>query len=285
MPVQPNQLVPQESIAPPEAISCRLCAGEANFLQSLEVLHKYRVAYFRCASCGSVETETPYWLDEAYSIVDSNLDTGAVQRNLNSVAACLSMARIFGLKTGLDIGGGDGLLCRLLRDYGLDCYATDKYAQAKYSTGFTRPPFESPDLLTAFEVFEHFSDPATEYAELFAWRPKVILASTGICDNQPNDWWYFAPAHGQHVFLHSRRAFEWLAQKYNYRLLLSGGYILLVLPELWGSLRAFRARLALKGKMVALRRAQLAFKSYAGAQRDHEALRDRLAAKAEQPDA
>jgi hypothetical protein len=40
MPVQPHQLVHQESIATPEAISCRLCAGEANYLQRLEVLHK-----------------------------------------------------------------------------------------------------------------------------------------------------------------------------------------------------------------------------------------------------
>jgi Methyltransferase domain len=190
------------------------------------------------------------------------------------------MARIFGLKTGLDIGGGDGLLCRLLRDYGLNCYATDKYAQAKYSTGFTKPPYENPDLLTAFEVFEHFSEPAREYAELFAWKPKLILASTGIYDSQPSDRWYFAPGHGQHVFLHSQKAFEWLAKKYDYRLLLSGGYILFVQPERWGTRRAFRARLGLKGKMVALARAQLAFKSYAGAQRDHEALRDQLRAAA-----
>jgi len=57
-------------------------------------------------------------------------------------------------------GIGDGLLCRLLRDYNVNCYVKDKYAVATYGQGFSELDFATPNLLLAFEVLEHFAAPA-----------------------------------------------------------------------------------------------------------------------------
>jgi hypothetical protein len=40
------------------------------------VLRKYDVQYFQCGGCGFLQTETPYWLDEAYSSAIVTADTG-----------------------------------------------------------------------------------------------------------------------------------------------------------------------------------------------------------------
>lgn len=82
----------------------------------------------------------------------------------------------------LDIG--DGLLCRLLRDVGLNCYVKDKYAQPTYAQGFTDPNVDTPDLVIGFEVLEHYPDPMSDLDQLFALTPRVLLFSTARYTNQ-----------------------------------------------------------------------------------------------------
>ncbi len=121
-------------------IACRLCNGEAEPAFTRLVLKKYDVAYFRCRQCGSLQTEMPYWLEEAYStgnLVDT--DTGAVLRNLNSQAVIFAATKILGLpptSSIVDIGGGVGMLTRLLRDQGFDARWSDAYASNNMARGF-----------------------------------------------------------------------------------------------------------------------------------------------------
>ncbi len=80
------------------------------------VLEQHDVAYLQCGQCQSLQTEPPYWLDEAYREHNlSNLDTGAAQRNLQNLAACWSIAKVLGVRNVLDVGGGDGLLPAVAR--------------------------------------------------------------------------------------------------------------------------------------------------------------------------
>jgi len=53
---------------PKAAITCRLCGGEARLYGGRSVLGKYEVAYYECGQCGSLQTEEPYWLEEAYRV-------------------------------------------------------------------------------------------------------------------------------------------------------------------------------------------------------------------------
>ena len=135
--------------------SCRLCGGALATKFSLLALKKYQVVYWECASCASLQTDEPFWLNEAYSINLSKFDTGAAQRNINNFIRVFLISNVLNLKNIIDIGGGDGLLCRLLRDAGLNCFSTDKYAIPTYAQEFNSPTFASPDLTLAFEAVSY----------------------------------------------------------------------------------------------------------------------------------
>ncbi len=156
------------------------------------------------------------------------MDTGAAQRNINNLAACFFISKLFKFKNVVDLGGGDGLLCRLLRDYGINCYIKDKYTTPTYAQGFTEQPFDDTDLVIGFEVLEHLPNPKLDLQEFFSYNPKALLMTTAIYKNQKADWWYFSPESGQHVFFYSKEALKIIAAKYKYTLVTSGGFILFV---------------------------------------------------------
>jgi Methyltransferase domain len=199
---------------------CRLCGGALVARFSMRVLYDRDVGYFECVRCGSLQTETPTWLDQAYGQNLSNLDTGAAQRNLKNMAACYIVARVLKITRLVDMGGGDGLLCRLLRDHGLRCYVRDKYARPTYAQGFDRPDFDVPDMVSAFEVFEHLPEPALELEPFFGQMPQVVLISTQLYNGQGTDWPYLASESGQHVFFYTKAALEHVAERFGYKLVL-----------------------------------------------------------------
>lgn len=256
--------------------NCRLCEGRLAWRFNLLVMGKYDVAYAACENCGSLQTQTPFWLAEAYAQNLSNLDTGAAQRNIHNFAACYTVARIFNLKNALDMGGGDGLLCRLLRDYGVNCYVRDKYAAPAYAQGFTEPDFQQADLVIAAEVLEHFSEPRAELDALFALSPEVFLISTAMYCGQGQDWWYLAPESGQHVFFYSRKALDLVAARYDYSLLLSGGFSVFVRKARLTRGKALLARFLLQGRVCRLIRSLLALLPAKGTWPDHVRQKSKL---------
>lgn len=248
---------------------CRLCGGELTCRFELRVLNRHVVRYFHCERCLSLQSEPPYWLEAAYSGNNlSNLDTGAVQRNLQNFVACLSVVKFLKLRNVLDVGGGDGLLCRLLRDYEINCFVRDKYATPTYAQGFEHPDYQAPDLVIAFEVLEHYPNPSTDLDELFEQQPNAVLASTAIFTAQDKDWWYLAPESGQHVFFYSREALEMIADKYGYDLLVSGGYLLFVKRGRYGSARKALAKVLLKSNVRRLSKAWVAMLPTRGVWKD-----------------
>jgi hypothetical protein len=256
--------------------SCRLCGGRALRQFSRRVLGRYDVAYFQCSACHSLQSQEPYWLEAAYKHNFAVLDTGAVQRNLTNLGAVALVARLYGLRNILDFGGGDGLLCRLLRDYGFNCYVSDKYADTSYAQGFTEQDFERPDLVVAFEVVEHFAHPAQDLGALFSPKPTLVLLSTELFSGQDETWWYLTPETGQHVFFYSRAAVQRIAERYGYRALISGSYILFADKAHAGGFRTRLARMLLNRFVVRLARTLLVAGPSPGRDRDFEALSRRL---------
>jgi Methyltransferase domain len=256
-------------------IACRLCGGTAHLRFEGQLLERHRVQYFECQDCGSLQTEAPHWLDEAYA--DSNLsplDTGAAQRNLNNLGAVLALARWLGLTRILDHGGGDGLLVRMLRDRGLDGHVLDRHARPKYAMGFGQAGPEAPELVTAFEVLEHFVHPKDELRQLFDGRPSALLISTDAWEGQGPGWWYLAPDTGQHVFFYSRRALAQVAAEQGFQLLRVGGYWLFLRHGCFAAWRVRAARQLLSSRLRRLRNAWAVTRATPGVMHDH----DRLAA-------
>lgn len=247
---------------------CRLCNGPASIQFSRKILSKYDVDYFRCGKCQSLQTETPYWLDEAYGKENlSHLDTGSAQRNVNNLAACFLTSKIFNAKNVPDVGGGDGLLCRMLRDHSINCFVKDRYAKPTYAQGFTEPDFETPDLLIGFEVLEHFPNPQVDLVSLFERSPKALLLSTAIYSTQESNWWYLTPESGQHVFFYSKTALNLIAESYGYTITLIGEYILLTKSA--SKLRILLAKTLLSPQVRRIAKAYIAFLPTPGVWNDY----------------
>ncbi len=143
-------------------MQCLICNSSTNRIFYAKVLNKYRIQYFYCSNCGFLHAETPYWLDEAYKSPIADADTGLVSRNIaiSKKLACI-LYFIFDKKGKyLDVGGGYGMLARLMRDIGFDFYWSDIYYENLLAKGFesdtTSPPFTA---ITCFEVLEHVINP------------------------------------------------------------------------------------------------------------------------------
>lgn len=201
---------------------CRLCGDRAAFRFSLRVLKRYDVAYFLCPSCESLQTEEPFWVEEAYADKRLIYDVGRVQRTQIVAAAFALILEKAGLREQgpmLDWGGGEGMLCRMLRDRGFGFHCYDLYEPPPaYALAYqTLNPSElRPLVLTAVEVLEHLPQPTVELEQMFASEPKLLLFTTELYDGHGADWSYLAPMTGRHVFFYSARAMQWIAKRFKY---------------------------------------------------------------------
>jgi hypothetical protein len=198
---------------------CRLCGAETKVHFTDVVLRKYACQYLLCDSCGSLQTERPYWLEEAYSsgsIADS--DTGVFLRGMDNLCVLYISAWLLGMPKRaqvLDFGGGNGLLCRMLRDVGFDARLSDQYARNEIARGFDDLG-ATPDILCSFEVAEHFPDPSVGMAAILGRGANVCLIGTETYRGQDKNWWYISPQSGQHVFFYSPAGMQILADRHGY---------------------------------------------------------------------
>ena len=194
-----------------------------------KVLNKYDVDFYRCNDTGFIQTETPFWLDEAYSTAITKLDLGLPYRNIglsNRVSEIL--LKHFNSKgIYLDYAGGYGLFTRLMRDKGFNFYSTDKFCQNLFAVHFDLdqlPAHSKFDVVTAFEVFEHLTDPLTEVKAMLAYSDNLIFSTelqmSGI--SKVEDWWYFTPETGQHVAFYNEESLKAIANRLGYRFYTDG---------------------------------------------------------------
>lgn len=205
------------------SIECRLCRGNAAAIFSQTVLKQFLVRYFRCGQCDLIQTEAPYWLAQAYSRAIAAQDVGAMSRVLSSVGLCSAVARSLGAQSGLDFGGGSGALTRLLRDRGYAFEWLDAHCENVYAQGFMGDLSRRYDLVTAFEVWEHFSEPGQELEALFSAGHGAILVGTLLHWGHQEGWWYYSPETGQHIAFYSTRTLEFIASRFGYDVLWGHG--------------------------------------------------------------
>lgn len=198
---------------------CNVCGAEANSHFVTQVLRAHQACFHLCGGCGLLFTPTPHWLAEAYESPIALADTGILARNIRlaRIASAVSICMGASYRPALDVSGGYGVLVRLMRDIGIDCYWSDPYCQNLFAKGFEATADMRFDSVTAFEVLEHLTDPVGFIGDVFAKADiRYLLFSTELFVEPvpaPRDWWYYAFSEGQHVSFYQVKTLRYIAAR------------------------------------------------------------------------
>lgn len=202
-------------------MNCKICKAPSSVQFTRQVMGKYPVQYHLCNACSFMQTDTPFWLEEAYSAAITSLDIGLLDRNIwlrdelvRVIDACFPYANTF-----LDYAGGYGVFVRLMRDKGFNFYRQDPFCENIFAKNFDSADagHSKFDVVTAFEVFEHFADPLPEIEKILALSNTLVFSTTLQPANAAdlNTWWYIAEETGQHVAFYTEKSLESIAKRFN----------------------------------------------------------------------
>lgn len=197
--------------------TCRLCHCESSYVFERKLLN-YNVSYYKCPNCGYLQTEEPFWLEDAYKEEINLTDTGLASRSIHNLGVVLAFFLSSELKKPLllDYSGGYGLLTRLLRDSGVNAFWSDKYCKCLFSRGFEDNGKTKYDIVTSFEVLEHLHITKKELSEIFNKGENFVFTTCLYNNNLPSDWWYFGSEHGQHIGFYSKKTLRYIATEKNF---------------------------------------------------------------------
>lgn len=203
-------------------MKCKICNNNSSYLFNKKVLTKYEAGYWQCNYCKFVFVHDPTWLSEAYSDAITKLDIGMLQRNIilhNRLSTILKKWFSPNSKY-LDYAGGYGIFTRLMRDRGFNFYHFDEFCQNIFANFFTLKDSNvlKPALFsatTAFEVFEHFSEPVSELAKILEYSSTIFFTTEIVQSTIFEKWWYLTPETGQHISFYSIDSLKYLGKLYN----------------------------------------------------------------------
>jgi 2-polyprenyl-3-methyl-5-hydroxy-6-metoxy-1,4-benzoquinol methylase len=209
-------------------MECHICSSPTSLFGKAQLLHKYEVQYYQCECCGFIQTEKPYWLDEAYSEAITKSDLGLVSRNiaLSRISKVIIQSFFNRNAKFLDYGGGYGMLVRMMRDFGFDFYRSDKFCDNLLAAGFDadREGLDQYELVTAFEVFEHLVNPLLEIEHMLQFSKNILFTTLLLPATQPkpSEWWYFGLEHGQHIAFYTPKSLAKIAEKFHLNIYSNG---------------------------------------------------------------
>lgn len=199
---------------------CRVCDAPTEYFADGTVLGDVPVRYTRCSSCGALAATEPTWLDRAYSEAISRYDVGLLDRCQTLANVTAAVLRSERLRTGnfLDWAGGYGTFTRMMRDRGYHFVHDDPFATNLFAGGHEPTQGEGDgryDLVTAFEVLEHLSDPAGELAAVARSTDRLLATTQTVPDPppRPGNWEYYSLETGQHITFYTPKALTVLAQR------------------------------------------------------------------------
>lgn len=195
-------------------MTCSICGLTSTEAFTKKILYKYDVKFYKCNGCGFIQTQKPFWLEEAYKTAMNLSDTGYVLRNvyLSRVTVIIFYFLYNTKKPFLDFAGGYGIFTRLMRDYGLDFYWYDLYEKNIFAKGFEKTA-EEAEAITCFECFEHFSEPLDEIKKLTLISKNIFFSTRVIPEKELPEitWEYYGFEHGQHVSFYSIKTLKYIA--------------------------------------------------------------------------
>lgn len=173
----------------------------SNFL-SYEVAGGHQANLHRCGTCSFLFVANPVWLSGSFASELNRMDVGSVDRSLlvaSFVRGILGRRTTRSNWTVLDVGGGDGLMTRVLRNCGVDCRWTDPYCEPVFNVGPPASEVGQFDLAVMGEVALHLVDPLNSFREVLSRADRLMFTAVVPPADVTPDWWYLMPSTGQHV--------------------------------------------------------------------------------------
>jgi hypothetical protein len=207
---------------------CRICFQPLSLFGAATLLGKFEVSYYQCDTCGFVQTEQPYWLEQSYSEVVTNSDIGLISRNLAQADITPALINCFFDSDGkfIDYGGGYGLFVRLMRDQGFNFLRYDPFCENLFAKNFDVSLAEPSniELVTAFEVFEHLVDPVDEMKKIAEISNTIFFSTLLLPESspKPGTWWYYGLEHGQHISIYTEKTLAHIAERLGLRFYTNG---------------------------------------------------------------
>ena len=215
--------------------SCPICHEEAPHVFRHRVLQTAWADIHLCPACDYLFAADPDWLDTAYQRVINTLDTGCLARTEALIKQTALPIYLLAGQRGywLDYGGGHGCYVRRMRDTGFDFRWQDPMAENLFAAGFADEGEVKYDGITCFECLEHFTNPVREVEMMLSRGPRIIFSTELRPERipRPNDWWYYAWEHGQHIGFHSRQSLSVLAKNFGLSLVSNGHSLHAFLPH------------------------------------------------------
>ena len=212
---------------------CPVCSSENKIYGTGTVLNKYTISYFRCPNCGFINTEEPYWLDEAYNKEVPDNQEGRAKRNI-PIATSLIKQKLNPNGRYLDYGcAKNAFFVKAMRDKGFNCIGYDKYEKVidEYY-GKLSGQFE---MITSWEVFEHIPNPKEVINELLSYTDTIVIGTQRIkLDDPPKlTWPYFSRLSGRHISFYTIESFCIISKEFNLKIQTNdtGGYDRVILHK------------------------------------------------------
>ncbi|MDD2225316.1 MAG: class I SAM-dependent methyltransferase [Candidatus Shapirobacteria bacterium] len=201
---------------------CKICKNKSNKIFTKKVFGKYDISYYKCLNCEFIQTEDPFWLEDAYSNPINISDTGLLKRNifLSKITALIIILYFNRKKIFVDFAGGYGVFVRLMRDIGFNFFWSDLFTENIFSKGFEwdKKKEKKVEMITTFESFEHFEDPLKEVQKMLDISDNILFSTEIIPSKNIEEWWYLGVHHGQHISFYSEKTLKIISDKFDLRL-------------------------------------------------------------------
>lgn len=201
-------------------MECKICLSKSEIIFKKKILLKYDIDYHQCVNCGFIQTDEPFWLEEAYSNAITSLDIGILKRNNELKVLIPKYIDTFFPNSNvyLDFAGGYGIFVRLMRDLGYNFYRQDMYCENTFSKHFdiTDVNIKKFDIVTAFEVLEHLENPLEEIKNILNYSQNFICSTDLVPEGKENieNWVYIANETGQHIAFYTEKSLKIIAEKF-----------------------------------------------------------------------
>ena len=96
---------------------------------------------------------------------------------------------------------------------------------------------DNVSLISAIEVFEHFTNPDADLKKIFQIEPEVIFATTELYSGEGAGWHYLSLKTGQHIFFYSEKSLRQFAEQNGYHYFRKGSFQVFTKKKLGAVLR------------------------------------------------